>query len=163
MARGISIAGTSLPVTDASVSFTKDPVREQSMSGLGGEALYKGLYGPAQGSCSGAYRPSAFNTYIQQLYTVTPASYTIVVSDDHGNAFTSSTSYITSAEISLKAGELAKLNMSFVGKQDGFIWQLSISCGSVSPSGPYILYALNLICGSETLDIFRPMLSAMLS
>jgi hypothetical protein len=117
MVRGISIAGTSLPVTDASISFTKDPIREQSMSGLGGEALYKGLYGPAQGSFSAAYRPAAFKTYIQQLYTVTPSSYTIVVSDDHENAFTSTTSYITSAEISLKAGELAKVNMGFVGMQ----------------------------------------------
>jgi hypothetical protein len=117
MARGIKWNGVSLPVTDTSITFTRDPIKEQSMSGLGGEKLYGGVYGSGQGSLSGAYRPSVFNTYISYILDPNVSAYIAVVSDDHDNCLTGTDSYFTSVEITLKSGELAKISMNFVSKK----------------------------------------------
>ncbi len=114
MARGISWGGTSLPVTDASISSSRDPVREQSMNGLGGETLYGGVYGACQGSFSGACR-SSITSLIAGMYADEPASVTVIVVDDHGNGLTGTGCYMTSGEISVKAGELAKVSCSYTG------------------------------------------------
>lgn len=114
MARGISVGGTSLPVTDASLSFSKDPIFEQSMSGLGGETLYSGVIGSVQGSFSGAMRSSVVNA-AKTILDVSPTASTIIVMGE-GGALTASECYISSLEIAVKAGELAKISSSFVGK-----------------------------------------------
>ena len=114
MARGISVGGTSLPVTDASLSFSKDPIFEQSMSGLGGETLYSGVIGSVQGSFSGAMRSSVVNA-AKTILDVSPTATTIIVMGE-GGALTASECYISSLEIAVKAGELAKISASFVGK-----------------------------------------------
>lgn len=114
MARGISVGGTSLPITDASLSFNKDPIVEQSMNGLGGEVLYKGVIGSVQGSFNGALRSSVLNIS-KTILEVSPSAYTIIVMGE-GGALTASNCYISSLEISVKAGELAKINTSFVGQ-----------------------------------------------
>mgnify|MGYP007112880170 FL=1 len=114
MVRGISVGGVSLPVTDASLSFSKDPIFEQSMSGLGGETLYSGVIGSVQGSFSGAMRSSVVNA-AKTILDVSPAASTIVVMGE-GGALTASECYISSLEIAVKAGELAKISASFVGK-----------------------------------------------
>ena len=114
MARGISVGGVSLPVTDASLSFSKDPIFEQSMSGLGGETLYSGVIGSVQGSFSGAMRASVVNA-AKTILDVEPTASTIIVMGE-GGALTASECYISSLEIAVKAGELAKISASFVGK-----------------------------------------------
>jgi len=114
MARGISVGGTSLPVTDASLSFSKDPIFEQSMSGLGGETLYSGVIGSVQGSFSGAMREDVVNA-AKTILEVSPATTTIIVLGE-GGALTASSCYISSLEIAVKAGELAKISASFVGQ-----------------------------------------------
>ena len=114
MARGISVGGVSLPVTDASLSFSKDPIFEQSMSGLGGEVLYSGVIGSIQGSFSGAMRESVVNA-AKTILNVSPTATTIIVMGE-GGALTASECYISSLEIAVKAGELAKISASFVGK-----------------------------------------------
>lgn len=114
MARGISVGDTSLPVTDASLSFSKDPIFEQSMSGLGGETLYSGVIGSVQGSFSGAMRSSVVNA-AKTILDVSPTASTIIVMGE-GGALTASECYISSLEIAVKAGELAKISSSFVGK-----------------------------------------------
>ena len=117
MARGISWGGTSLPVTDAQVSASRDPIREQSMNGLGGEILYGGVYAAAQGSFSGAARASVIGLIDSMLETEPgTAGVTAVVSDDHGNALTANNCFLTSAEVSVKTGELAKASFNFVGR-----------------------------------------------
>lgn len=119
MARGISWGGTSLPVTDASISSSREPLIEQSMSGLGGEILYGGVYGAAQGSFGGAYRHTDFSPLIAAMLTAddSDADAAVIVWDDHGNALTCATTYITSVEISCRAGELAKCTFNFVGQK----------------------------------------------
>lgn len=114
MARGISVDGVSLPVTDASLSFSKDPIFEQSMSGLGGETLYSGVIGSVQGSFSGAMRSSVVNA-AKTILDVSPTASTIIVMGE-GGALTASECYISSLEIAVKAGELAKISASFVGQ-----------------------------------------------
>ena len=114
MARGISVGGVSLPVTDASLSFSKDPIFEQSMNGLGGEVLYSGVIGSIQGSFSGAMRESVVNA-AKTILDVSPTATTIIVMGE-GGALTASECYISSLEIAVKAGELAKISASFVGK-----------------------------------------------
>lgn len=126
MARGISWGGTPLPVTDASMSVSRDPIREQSMNGLGGEVLYGGVYNSVQGSFSGACRSDITNL-IKNMYADSPASVAVVVVDDHGNGLTASGCYLTSGEITVKAGELAKCSCSFVGMS-------LASGGSVGPA-----------------------------
>lgn len=116
MSRQITVDGTALPVTDATMTTTRDPVVEQSMSGKGGEILYGGLYTAPQGSFGGAYRPAVFNAYINDMLEDAPASYSIIVYDDFGNALKSATTYLTSCEISMRVGELAKVTFNFVGQ-----------------------------------------------
>lgn len=118
MTRQISTNGgsTTLPVTDASMSSSRDPVIEQSMNGRGGEKLYGGVYNAVQGSFGGAYRHADFKGYFNNILSTSPSSYNIIVYDDHGNALQSPTSYVSSAEISMKVGELCKCNFSFVGQ-----------------------------------------------
>lgn len=116
MARGISWDGTSLPVTDASISSSREPVIEQSMSGLGGEKLYGGLYSAPQGSFGGAYRPTVFNSLIAELLNASAVAAPVIVWDDNSNALTAATAFITSCEISMKVGELAKVTFNFVGQ-----------------------------------------------
>jgi len=117
MARSITVGGVALPVTDASMSTSREPIMEQSMNGKGGQILYGGLYSAPQGSFSGVYRPNMFAEYITNLLTEgTPDSYAVVVYDDNGKSLTSATTYITGCEISMKVGELAKISFNFVGQ-----------------------------------------------
>lgn len=116
MSRQIIIGTTALPVTDASMNVSREPVIEQSMTGKGGEILYGGLYNAVQGSFGGAYRPSVFDTYITNLLSDSPTSYSIQVQDDNGVALKAATCYITGCEISMKVGELAKCTFNFVGQ-----------------------------------------------
>lgn len=113
MTRGISWGGTPLPVTDASISAGRDPIREQSMSGLGGEVLYGGVYNSVQGSFSGALRSSIASIISRMLSTPqTPVS--VVVAGD-GGSLTGTSCVLTGAEISVKAGELARFSCNFTG------------------------------------------------
>ncbi len=116
MSRQIIIGSTALPVTDASMNVSREPVIEQSMTGKGGEILYGGLYNAVQGSFGGAYRPSVFDTYITNLLSDSPVSYSIQVQDDNEVALKAATCYITGCEISMKVGELAKCTFNFVGQ-----------------------------------------------
>ena len=116
MSRQIIIGTTALPVTDASMNVSREPVIEQSMTGKGGEILYGGLYNAVQGSFGGAYRPSVFDTYITNLLSDSPVSYSIQVQDDNEVALKAATCYITGCEISMKVGELAKCTFNFVGQ-----------------------------------------------
>ena len=110
-----------LPVTDASLSMTREPVMEQSMSGKGGEILYGGLYSAAQGAFGGAYRPDTFNTYIADMFEVPQTAYSFKVFDDQLHGVWAPTSYITSCEISMKVGELEKCAFNFVGQGLSFL------------------------------------------
>lgn len=155
MARGISWGGTPLPVTDASISSSREPVREQSMSGLGGEALYGGVYGPAQGSFSGALRGSLI-TIINEMLEVSPASVAVVVVDDFGNGLTANNCFLSGAEISVRAGELARVSCNFVG--------MSLSAGGSVGAASYagtvpVFYNSSTTwgtCSGFTVKINRP-------
>jgi hypothetical protein len=86
------------------------------MSGLGGETLYGGLYSAVQGSFGGAYRPADFNSIINGMLSASQTPAACVVWDEHSNALQSASTYITTSEITMRVGELAKCNLSFVGQ-----------------------------------------------
>ena len=147
MTRQIIIGAIALPVTDATMSVTREPVMEQSMIGKGGEILYGGLYSAAQGSFGGAYRPTVFQGYIDNLLATSPASYSIQVQDDNGVALKSATCYITGCEISMRAGELAKCTFNFVGQALDYNAANSTATASFSAEVP-VFYKSSTDCGT---------------
>ena len=158
MSRQINIGTTGLPVTDASMNTSREPVMEQSMSGKGGEILYGGLYSAPQGSFSGAYRPSVFNTYITELLKSEPTTYEITVFDDNGNAMKSATTYISGCEISMRVGELAKVTFNFVGQAAEFLTGQTPATASFTAEVP-VFYKSSTSwgqCSEFTLKIDRP-------
>ena len=160
MSRQISLDGgtSTLPVTDASMSSSREPVMEQSLNGKGGEILYGGVYGAVQGSFSGAYRPDVFQTYLEEILKTSPASYDVVIYDDAGNALQSPTTYITSAEISMKVGELCKCNFSFVGQGINTLSGQTPAAAPFDAEVPvfYKSYTSWGVCSEFTLRIERP-------
>jgi hypothetical protein len=127
--RGCSVGGTVLPVSDASIQITIDPLYEQQVNGVGGDKVYAGLCNSITGSFGGSYR-QAFAAYMNDMLSSSPASYVVITSDDHGNGVTANGCHISSGEISVKAGEIAKCTFSFVG--------LSYSAGgSISSAGDF--------------------------
>lgn len=118
MARGISIDGNAIPVTDASITFNKEPIFHNSITDTyGNEDMYEGLLSNVQGSFGGAYRPEIIGPLIEDMLEEVPASHTISVSDDTtSGGLAANTAYITMIEISAKAGELVKFNAQFVGQ-----------------------------------------------
>ena len=82
MTRGISMDGVSLPVTDATISYTKDPIAEVSIFGNGNEIIYEGLYKNIQGTFSGAVRESLIVDLLEDILADEPATHTIIVADD---------------------------------------------------------------------------------
>ena len=106
MARGISIDGVSLPVTDANISYTKEPIAEVSILDNGNEIIYEGLYKNIQGTFSGAVREGLIADLLN--YILEPATHTITVSDDTAFGLVASNAYISMLEITAKLGEIAK-------------------------------------------------------
>ena len=158
MSRQISLGSTSLPVTDASLSTSREPVIEQSMSGKGGEILYGGLYGAGQGSFSGAYRPTVFESYFKELLKVSPASYHAIVYDDNGHALECATAYLSSAEISMRVGELAKCTFNFIGQAVDYKTGSSPATADFSAEVP-VFYKSSTTwgqCSEFTMKIERP-------
>lgn len=129
MSRAISWGDTVLPITDASMSTSREPIREQSMNGRGGEALYGGVYGAVSGSFGGALRADVL-TIAKTIYADEPASAVVIIVDDHSNAMTAQGCYITSTEITVKAGELAKVSCGFTGMK-------MVSGGTISTDADY--------------------------
>lgn len=148
MVRAVSVGGTSLPISDGTISFNRDPLVETGMNGLGGEQLYSGVYNSITGSFSGAYRPAIFDDYFDQLLNASQtASNTIIVVDDFGNGVTAATCAITSGEISVKAGDYAKCTFNWVG--GGISSGGSASAGDYSSAIP-VFYNSSLSIGTCT-------------
>lgn len=156
MARGIAVGGTSLPVTDASISFNKDPIVEQSMNGLGGEVLYKGVINSCQGTFSGAMRESVVNV-AKTILETNPSPLGFTVCGEGGDTLIISTGYISSVEMSVKAGELAKISCSFVGL-NAIAGAGAISAADYSGSVPvfYNSYTDFGTCSGFSIKIERP-------
>lgn len=114
MARGISIDGVSLPVTDANISYTKEPITEVSILDNGNEIIYEGLYKNIQGTFSGAVREGLIADLLN--YILEPATHTITVSDDTAFGLVASNAYISMLEITAKSGEIAKFNAQFTAQ-----------------------------------------------
>lgn len=114
MARGISIDGVSLPVTDANISYTKEPIAEVSILDNGNEIIYEGLYKNIQGTFSGAVREGLIADLLN--YILEPATHTITVSDDTAFGLVASNAYISMLEITAKSGEIAKFNAQFTAQ-----------------------------------------------
>ena len=116
MARGISIDGVSLPVTDANISYTKEPIAEISILDNGNEVIYEGLYKNIQGTFSGAVRESLIADLLEDILADEPATHTIIVADDTTSGLTATNAYLSMLEISARTGELAKFNAQFTAQ-----------------------------------------------
>lgn len=116
MTRGISMDGVSLPVTDATISYTKDPIAEVSIFGNGNEIIYEGLYKNIQGTFSGAVRESLIADLLEDILADEPATHTIIVADDTAFGLTATNAYLSMLEISARTGELAKFNAQFTAQ-----------------------------------------------
>ncbi len=114
MARGISIDGVSLPVTDANISYTKEPIAEISILDNGNEIIYEGLYKNIQGTFSGAVREGLIGDLLDSILEST--AHTITVSDDTAFGLVASNAYISMLEITAKSGEIAKFNAQFTAQ-----------------------------------------------
>ena len=161
--RAVSIAGDNLPITDGSIQITRNPLVEAAMTGRGGEKVYKGLYNTISGSFGGAYRPYKFSTYLNDMMKVTPPTYNnFVVVDDFGNALTVATVALTGAELSVKAGDYARINFSWVGNGPNPIAAGSAASGDYSGSIPVFSNSYIKISTAEhkanafTLKVDRP-------
>jgi len=114
MTRGISMDGVSLPVTDATISYTKDPIAESSIFDKGNEVIYEGLYKNIQGTFSGAVRESLIADLLEDI--LSPEAHTFIVADDTTSGLTASNAYLSMLEISARTGELAKFNAQFTAQ-----------------------------------------------
>ena len=116
MTRGISMDGVSLPVTDATISYTKEPIAEVSIFGNGNEIIYEGLYKNIQGTFSGAVRESLIADLLEDILADEPVTHTIIVADDTTSGLTATNAYLSMLEISARTGELAKFNAQFTAQ-----------------------------------------------
>lgn len=116
MTRGISMDGVSLPVTDATISYTKEPIAEVSIFGNGNEIIYEGLYKNIQGTFSGAVRESLIADLLEDILADEPATHTIIVADDTAFGLTATNAYLSMLEISARTGELAKFTAQFTAQ-----------------------------------------------
>jgi len=138
MTRGISMDGVSLPVTDATISYTKEPIAESSIFDKGNEVIYEGLYKNIQGTFSGAVRESLIADLLEDIladepathtiivadepatHTIIvadePATHTIIVADDTTSGLTATNAYLSMLEISARTGELAKFTAQFTAQ-----------------------------------------------
>ncbi len=116
MTRGISMDGVSLPVTDATISYTKEPIAESSIFDKGNEVIYEGLYKNIQGTFSGAVRESLIADLLEDILADEPATHTIIVADDTAFGLTATNAYLSMLEISARTGELAKFNAQFTAQ-----------------------------------------------
>ena len=116
MTRGISMDGVSLPVTDATISYTKEPIAEVSIFGNGNEVIYEGLYKNIQGTFSGAVRESLIADLLEDILADEPVTHTIIVADDTTSGLTATNAYLSMLEISARTGELAKFNAQFTAQ-----------------------------------------------
>lgn len=121
MARGISISmgedsPISLPVTDASVSYKQNVISEPSITGVGNDDLRWGNITDIQGSFSGAFR-GTFVSFLQDMIeSPIQSPKTFVIMDESGSGFTVVDGYLTTANISVKAGEYVKISCEFTGR-----------------------------------------------
>jgi len=116
MTRGISMDGVSLPVTDATISYTKEPIAEVSILDKGNEVIYEGLYKNIQGTFSGAVRESLIADLLEDILADEPATHTIIVADDATSGLTATNAYLSMLEISARTGELAKFTAQFTAQ-----------------------------------------------
>lgn len=116
MTRGISMDGVSLPVTDATISYTKEPIAESSIFDKGNEVIYEGLYKNIQGTFSGAVRESLIADLLEDILADEPVTHTIIVADDTAFGLTATNAYLSMLEISARTGELAKFNAQFTAQ-----------------------------------------------
>ena len=116
MTRGISMDGVSLPVTDATISYTKEPIAESSIFDKGNEVIYEGLYKNIQGTFSGAVRESLIANLLEDILADEPATHTIIVADDTAFGLTATNAYLSMLEISARTGELAKFTAQFTAQ-----------------------------------------------
>lgn len=116
MTRGISMDGVSLPVTDATISYTKEPIAESSIFDKGNEVIYEGLYKNIQGTFSGAVRESLIADLLEDILADEPATHTIIVADDTTSGLTATNAYLSMLEISARTGELAKFTAQFTAQ-----------------------------------------------
>lgn len=116
MTRGISMDGVSLPVTDATISYTKEPIAESSIFDKGNEVIYEGLYKNIQGTFSGAVRESLIANLLEDILADEPATHTIIVADDTTSGLTATNAYLSMLEISARTGELAKFTAQFTAQ-----------------------------------------------
>ena len=114
MTRGISMDGVSLPVTDATISYTKEPIAEVSILDNGNEIIYEGLYRNIQGTFSGAVREGLIGDLLDSILEST--AHTITVSDDTAFGLTATNAYLSMLEISARTGELAKFTAQFTAQ-----------------------------------------------
>ena len=114
MTRGISMDGVSLPVTDATISYTKEPIAESSIFDKGNEVIYEGLYKNIQGTFSGAVRESLIADLLEDI--LSPEAHTFIVADDTTSGLTATNAYLSMLEISARTGELAKFTAQFTAQ-----------------------------------------------
>jgi len=106
--------GVSLPVTDATISYTKEPIAESSIFNKGNEVIYEGLYKNIQGTFSGAVRESLIADLLEDI--ISPEAHTFIVADDTTSGLTATNAYLSMLEISARTGELAKFNAQFTAQ-----------------------------------------------
>jgi len=131
-------SAVSLPVINASISYSQEVANEPSITGIGNENIYTGVISGIQGSFSGTLRPDFATYLVDMIESPTQSPKTFIVQDDSGTGFTVIDGYLTVAEISVKVGELVKISCEFVGrdiKREG-----TVDPASYSDSGPTPYY-----------------------
>jgi len=116
--RGVSIGGTNIPVTGASINPTRNLITEQSFGSAGEAKIYDGGV-VNTGSFDAAYRVGTIDTYVNSIMNVmagTVASLpylTVVIGDETGGISFASTA-INSFDLSLNVKDYAKVKLGFV-------------------------------------------------
>ncbi len=133
--RGVSIGGTVVPVTGASVNPSRSLITEQSFGSAGEARIYDGGV-VTTGSVEGAYRAGGiFDTVINDVMNVMSgnsdalATRIVIIGDEYGGVSLGSTAF-NSFEISMNVKDYAKVKLGFVSSGVG-------TSGSVSADGTY--------------------------
>jgi hypothetical protein len=137
--RGVSIDGTTVPVTGASISPTRSLITEQSFGSAGEAKIYDGGV-VTTGSFDGAFRATgAITTAITEIMSVMAGttdaltkSHVIIIGDEiSGISFSSCA--INSFELSLSVKDYAKVKLGFISYGLGTTSSISATTNYTDP------------------------------
>ncbi len=160
--RAISFSPTNtivIPVSDASFQGSREPLVEQSLSGLGGEQLYGGTYGGISGAFSGAARVELLD-YMAAMVTPADTWRALRLYDESESYVSVASAVITKASLSLAAGDYGKISFNYIGKSYTLEPGTAIPASTTYDAEIPVFYKTAFESGrtikSFTVDIDRP-------